>query len=92
VDVDGFEEIAEGIRALFSGGKLPEEMADEIRAAYQKLSEDAGGTPVAARSSAPAEDLPGMSFGSGSGRHLVEKAEAKLEGSDPTNVMPARLR
>jgi rifampicin phosphotransferase len=32
-DPAGFEEVAEGIRALFSGGKVPEEMADEIRAA-----------------------------------------------------------
>src|ERR687897_909256 len=39
-DPAGFEEVAEGIRALFSGGKVPQEMADEIRAAYQELGED----------------------------------------------------
>jgi phosphoenolpyruvate synthase/pyruvate phosphate dikinase len=32
-DPAGFEEVAEGISALFSGGKVPEAMADEIRAA-----------------------------------------------------------
>src|SRR5215217_8272139 len=62
VDVPaGLEKVAEGISTLFSVGKVPEDMADEIRAAYQELSED-GETPVAVRSSATAEDLPGMSF------------------------------
>ena len=76
-----FEEIAEAIRALFSGGKVPEEMADEIRAAYQKLSEDAVGTPVAARSSATAEDLPGMSFAGQQETYLnIRGAEALLDG------------
>src|SRR5215212_10059826 len=60
-DPDAFEEVAEGIRALFSGGKVPEEMADEIRAAYVELGKD-GEMAVAVRSSATAEDLPGMSF------------------------------
>jgi phosphoenolpyruvate synthase/pyruvate phosphate dikinase len=60
-DPGGFEEAAEGIHALFSGGEIPEEMADEIRAAYQELGEGEE-TPVAVRSSATAEDLPGMSF------------------------------
>src|SRR5215203_7381639 len=49
-----FEEAAEGIRALFSGGKVLEEMADEIRAAYEVMSEDAEAA-VAVRSSATAE-------------------------------------
>ena len=38
-DPTGFEEVAEGIRALFSAGKVPEAMADEIRVAYHELSE-----------------------------------------------------
>src|SRR5215216_2887355 len=78
-DPAGFEEVAEGIRALFSGGKVPEEMADEIRAAYQELGED-GGTPVAVRSSATAEDLPGMSFAGQQETYLnVRGAEALVE-------------
>jgi phosphohistidine swiveling domain-containing protein len=78
-DPAGFEEMAEGIRALFSGGKVPEMMADEIRAAYHELSE-VGETPVAVRSSATAEDLPGMSFAGQQETYLnVRGAEALLE-------------
>src|ERR671917_871501 len=60
-DPAGFEEVSEGVRALFSGGRVPQEMADEIHAAYQELGED-GQTAVAVRSSATAEDLAGASF------------------------------
>ncbi len=79
-DPAGFEEVAEGIHALFSGGKVPGEMADEIRAAYQELGEG-GQTPVAVRSSATAEDLPGMSFAGQQDTYLnVRGAEALLDG------------
>src|SRR5215217_4893220 len=79
-DPSSFEEVAEGIRALFSGGKVPEEMGDEIRAAYHELSEDALETPVAVRSSATAEDLPAMSFAGQQETYLnVRGAEALLE-------------
>src|SRR5215212_733504 len=80
-DPSSFEEVAEGIRALFSGGKVPEEMGDEIRAAYHELSEDALETPVADRSSATAEDLPAMSFAGQQETYLnVRGGEALLEG------------
>src|SRR5215213_9478209 len=80
-DPASFEEVAEGIRALFSGGKVPEEMGDEIRAAYHELGEDALETPVAVRSSATAEDLPAMSFAGQQETYLnVRQAEALLEG------------
>src|SRR5215217_2155630 len=79
-DPAAFEEVAEGIRALFSGGKVPEEMAGEIRVAYQELGED-GETPVAVRSSATAEDLPGMSFAGQQETYLnVRGEEEVLEG------------
>jgi phosphohistidine swiveling domain-containing protein len=78
-DPAGFEEVAEGIRALFSGGKVPQEMADEIRAAYQELGED-GEIAVAVRSSATAEDLAGASFAGQQETYLnVRGAEALLE-------------
>src|SRR5918994_2101186 len=78
-DPASFEEVAEGIRVLFSGGKVPEEMADEIRAAYEELSED-GETAVAVRSSATAEDLAGASFAGQQETYLnVRGAEALLE-------------
>jgi phosphohistidine swiveling domain-containing protein len=78
-DPASFEEVAEGIRVLFSGGKVPEEMADEIRAAYEELSED-GETAIAVRSSATAEDLAGASFAGQQETYLnVRGAEALLE-------------
>ena len=46
------------IRALFATGRLPPGLAAEVRAAYAAL----GSPPVAVRSSATAEDLPGLSF------------------------------
>jgi rifampicin phosphotransferase len=78
-DPAAFEEVAEGSRALFSGGKVPEDMADEIRAAYEELSED-GETAVAVRSSATAEDLAGASFAGQQETFLnVRGAEALME-------------
>src|SRR5918993_1478153 len=59
-DPAAFEDVAGRIPTLFSGGKVPEEMADELSAAYEELSED-GETAVAVRSSATAEDLAGAS-------------------------------
>src|SRR5215216_1761697 len=74
-----FEEVSERIRALFSGGRVPQEMADEIRAAYQELGEDPE-TAVAVRSSATAEDLAGASFAGQQDTYLnVRGAEALLE-------------
>jgi rifampicin phosphotransferase len=46
------------IRALFTSAKMPDDLAEELLAAYTRLGEPA----VAVRSSATAEDLPGMSF------------------------------
>src|SRR5215216_2833915 len=60
-DPAAFEEVAQRIHALFAGGKVPERMAEEIRASYEKLDEDLE-TAVAVRSSATAEDLAGASF------------------------------
>jgi rifampicin phosphotransferase len=78
-DPAGFEEVSEGIRALFSGGRVPQEMADEIHAAYQELGED-GQTAVAVRSSATAEDLAGASFAGQQETYLnVRGADALLE-------------
>lgn len=52
------EGAAEGIRSSFEAGHIPGSIADEIAAAYTALGEP----PVAVRSSATAEDLPGLSF------------------------------
>jgi rifampicin phosphotransferase len=60
-DPAAFETAAEKIHALFARGAIPDKVAAEIRAAYDRLS-NANGKAVAARSSATAEDLPGASF------------------------------
>src|SRR5215212_333405 len=74
-----FEEAAERIRALFTGGKVPEKMAEEVRAVYEKLGEGEE-TAVAVRSSATAEDLAGASFAGQQETYLnVRGAEVLLE-------------
>jgi pyruvate,water dikinase len=60
-DAATFEVTAENIRTLFDRTAIPEDLVEEIQAAYKELAED-GATPVAARSSATAEDLPSASF------------------------------
>jgi len=71
-------EAAEGkIRALFARGEIPDDMADEIRTAYDRL---ANGGAVAVRSSATAEDLPGASFAGQQATYLnVRDAGALME-------------
>ncbi|HET7269786.1 MAG TPA: PEP/pyruvate-binding domain-containing protein [Rubrobacter sp.] len=56
-DSEALESAAEKIRSLFVQSPVPEDMAAEIRSAYDKLA-----GAVAVRSSATAEDLPGASF------------------------------
>jgi rifampicin phosphotransferase len=48
------------IQSLFTQGAMPSDIADALHRAYQDL--DAGQASVAVRSSATAEDLPGLSF------------------------------
>jgi rifampicin phosphotransferase len=52
------EAAAQTIRARFAAAKIPADLATKIRATYADL----GRPPVAVRSSATAEDLPGHSF------------------------------
>ena len=56
-DPAALEAASEAIRALFLAAPIPDDIATEIRAAYANLD-----GPVAVRSSATAEDLPGASF------------------------------
>ncbi len=68
------------IRALILGGKLPEGLVAELRAAYARLAGLAG-TPdpaVAVRSSATAEDLPDASFAGQHETFLNIRGEAAL--------------
>ncbi len=49
-------------RELVEGTELPAAVWDEVRGAYDRLSQDGASQSVAVRSSATAEDLPGASF------------------------------
>jgi deazaflavin-dependent oxidoreductase (nitroreductase family) len=60
-DPAAYETAAAEIRRLFEQGDIPEDLADEIRRAYEQLAES-NGHAVAVRSSATAEDLPTASF------------------------------
>ncbi len=57
-DAAGLERASAQIRADFTAGKLPDEIAAPLDAAYRAL----GAPPVAVRSSATTEDLPELSF------------------------------
>ena len=62
-DVAALESAGRRIREWVSGGEMPEDLAEEIVAAYRELGEAYGENPdVAVRSSATAEDLPTASF------------------------------
>ena len=60
----GIDAAGKAIRALFREASFPDDLAQEICAAYRKLSADYGreDVDVAVRSSAVAEDLPEASF------------------------------
>ena len=74
----GLEAISQTISTCFTSGTIPQEIAVEITAAYRALP---GGKdlPVAVRSSATAEDLPGASFAGQQETYLnIRGAEAVL--------------
>jgi len=63
-DVDQVERASDDIRSLIEAGVISEPLEDMIAASYLELSRRARtpAAPVAVRSSATAEDLPGASF------------------------------
>lgn len=63
-DLESLESISQDIRQLMSAAPVPDEIEQAIVSAYEKLAERCGvqDLPVAVRSSATAEDLPGASF------------------------------
>ena len=75
-DPAALETAAEEIHAHFARTGVPEVVAKEIRVAYRELTEDSA--PVAARSSATAEDLPGASFAGQQETYLNVHGEAAL--------------
>ncbi|MEO3801077.1 PEP/pyruvate-binding domain-containing protein [Nonomuraea sp. B1E8] len=66
---------AEQIQALFAARELPPEIAGDILAAYTELGDEPA---VAVRSSATAEDLPGMSFAGQQDSYLNIRGAAQL--------------
>jgi len=73
-----FEEASSRIGELFAQSAMPDDIAEEIRQAYARLG--GGDVPVAVRSSATAEDLPGASFAGQQETYLnIPGAEAVLE-------------
>lgn len=67
-DTDGIEEASTKVRSLIESAPVPADVGRAVRSAYQDLCEvctidsDDRRIPVAVRSSATAEDLPGASF------------------------------
>ncbi|ANU44626.1 pyruvate, phosphate dikinase [Enterocloster clostridioformis] len=62
------------ISNIFTKGVITDELKKEITAAYQKL----GNVPVAVRSSATAEDLPGASFAGQQDTYLNIQGESEV--------------
>jgi pyruvate,water dikinase len=72
------EQASAEIRAAFQTGNIPQDMLEEIRAAYAALGDS---TAVAVRSSATAEDLPDLSFAGQQDTYLnIVGDEALLTG------------
>ena len=57
-DLAVLESVAEDIRIMFSTGKIPQSIEEQVTRAYSEMGE----TAVAVRSSATTEDLPELSF------------------------------
>lgn len=78
-DLDAFAKKAHQLRDLVYKAPLPQDLSDEICAAYRRLCEDYGAdTDVAIRSSATAEDLPTASFAGQQESYLNVRGEAQL--------------
>ena len=78
-DLADFARRGRALRETVYGAALPDEVADEIRAAYRRLEEQYGEhTDVAVRSSATAEDLPTASFAGQHDTFLNIHGEAQL--------------
>lgn len=80
LSVDALVERSQEARRLILAAALPEALSAEIVDAYRTLSERAGqaAVPVAVRSSATAEDLPGASFAGQQETFLYVQGEAEV--------------
>jgi pyruvate,water dikinase len=73
-DPGSAEEVSAHITTLFEGLPLPDDLTGEILSAYRAL----GAPPVAVRSSATTEDLPGASFAGQQATSLNVRGEDEL--------------
>lgn len=75
------QKLAEKIQRKIEKGVIPDDVRKEVTKAYRKLSGRFNNALVAARSSATAEDLPGMSFAGQQATFLNIKGERNLMDS-----------
>ncbi|CAN5321176.1 phosphoenolpyruvate synthase [soil metagenome] len=80
-NADDLEKVAKQIQKKVMESAIPDEVAKETIKAYKKLSGLLKKAQVAVRSSATAEDLPGMSFAGQQATFLNIKGEANLLNS-----------
>ncbi len=73
-DPSALEEASARLRAAFSAGRIPEAVKQELLAAWREL----GAAACAVRSSATAEDLPGVSFAGQQDTYLNIRGETNL--------------
>ncbi|KMQ49891.1 Phosphoenolpyruvate synthase [Chitinispirillum alkaliphilum] len=71
------EKISDQIRDLFTGSQIPGDLQEEIIEAYRGLGNGTD-VSVAVRSSATAEDMPGLSFAGQYSTYLNVKGEKEL--------------
>lgn len=79
-DMSTLQQVGRDIRSLFLGGKIPDDLAQEILIAYHALSVEYGQKEcdVAVRSSATAEDLPSASFAGQQESYLNVRSDKEL--------------
>jgi pyruvate,water dikinase len=75
-DTSGARSVA--IRQLFANGRMPADLAEAIDHAYTELIQRTGDLPLAVRSSATAEDLPGASFAGQQDTYLNVRSQSPL--------------
>lgn len=78
-DPTQLENASKKIQKIVKSSKFPEDVFKEVSRAYKKLSGRFNKALVAVRSSATAEDLPGMSFAGQQATFLNIKGEANLQ-------------
>jgi len=66
------------IRQLFANSRMPADLAEAINHAYTDLIRKVGDLPLAVRSSATAEDLPGASFAGQQDTYLNVRSQSPL--------------